>query len=286
MKIYGFIGEQSSDRAVGSLCRVLGVSRSAYYHHRAHPVSRRQQADSALLDRITDIHQASRGVYGSPRVHAALKTEGIRCGRKRVARLMRQHHLRAKTVRRFRVTTRPSHSRRQWIDLIQRRFDIGQANRVWTSDITYLLTAQGWMYLAVVLDLSSRRVVGWELSTRLTTELVTMALQRALETREVAAGLVLHSDRGTQYTSQELGLMVREHGIRQSHGLSCYDNAVTESFFHTLKTEHLQFEHFETKDQVRASLFDYIEVFYNRQRKHSTLGMISPEQYEKLKEST
>lgn len=286
MKIYGFIGEQSSVKAVRSLCRVLGVSRSAYYHHRTHPVSLRQETDQALLERIVAVHQANRGVYGSPRVHDALRGEGIRCGRKRVARLMREHHLRAKMVRRFRVTTRSGHSGRRCVDLIQRRFDIGRVNRVWTSDITYLLTGQGWMYLAVVLDLSSRRVVGWELSARLTTELVTTALQRALETREVAAGLVLHSDRGTQYTSQELGLMVREHSLRQSHGLSCYDNAVTESFFHTLKTEHLQFEHFQTRDQVRASLFDYIEVFYNRQRKHSTLGMISPEQYEKLKQST
>jgi len=285
MKIYGFIGEQSSVRAVRSLCRVLGVSRSAYYHHRAHPVSRRQKVDTALLDRIAAVHQASRGVYGSPRVHDALRGEGILCSRKRVARLMREHHLRAKTVPRFRVTTRRGHSVRPQVDLVQRRFDIGPANRVWTSDITYLLTAQGWMYLAVVLDLSSRRVVGWELSTRLTTELVTTALQRALQTREVPEGLVLHSDRGTQYTSQEIGLIAREHGLRQSHGFSCYDNAVTESFFHTLKTEHLQFEHFETRDQVRASLFDYIEVFYNRQRKHSTLGMMSPEQYENLRKS-
>ena len=264
---------------------MLGVSRSAYYHHRAHPVSRHQKADTALLDRIVVVHQASRGVYGSPRVHDALRGEGIRCSGKRVARLMREHHLRAKTVHRFRVTTRSGRLRRPCVDLIQRHFDIGQANRVWTSDITYLLTAQGWMYLAVVLDLSSRRVVGWELSTRLTTELVTTALQRALQTREVPAGLVLHSDRGTQYTSQEIGLIAREHGLRQSHGFSCYDNAVTESFFHTLKTEHLQFEHFETRDQVRTSLFDYIEVFYNRQRKHSTLGMMSPEQYENLTKS-
>ena len=249
-------------------------------------MSTHQKADTELLDRIAAVHQASRGVYGSPRVHDALKGEGIRCSRKRVAKLMREHHLRAKTVRRFRVTTHSGRLRRPCVDLIQRRFDIGSVNRIWTSDITYLLTGQGWMYLAVVLDLSSRRVVGWELSTRLTTELVTMALQRALDTREVAPGLILHSDRGTQYTSQEVGLMIREHGLRQSHGLSCYDNAVTESFFHTLKTEHLQFEHFETRDHARASLFDYIEIFYNRQRKHSTLGMISPEQYEKLKEST
>lgn len=247
-------------------------------------MSTRQKVDDLLLNHIGAIHQASRELYGSPRVHDALKHEGIRCGRKRVARLMREHHLRAKTARRFRITTRAGRSRRQYVDLIQRQFAVDQANRIWTSDITYLLTGEGWMYLAVVLDLYSRRVVGWELSTRLTTELVTMALQRALETREVAPGLVLHSDRGSQYTGQEIALKVREHGLRQSHGLSCYDNAVTESFFHTLKTEHLQFEHFKTREQVRTSLFDYIEIFYNRQRKHSTLRMMSPEQYEKLKQ--
>ncbi len=286
MKTYAFIAEQRAQRPVGTLCRILGVSRSAYYHHRAHPVSQWQRTNNELLARIGAIHQASRELYGSPRVHDALRGEGIRCSRKRVARLMREHHLRAKTVRRFRVTTRRGHSVRPQVDLVQRRFDIGPVNRVWTSDITYLLTGQGWLYLAVVLDLSSRRVVGWELSTRLTTELVTTALQRALQTRQVAPGLVLHSDRGTQYTSQEIGLVVQEHGLKQSHGLSCYDNAVTESFFHTLKTEHLQFEHFETRDQVRKSLFDYIEVFYNRQRKHSTLGMKSPEQYEELIKSS
>ncbi len=278
---YDFIRERSSS-PISTLCRVLGVSRSAYYHRQSHPMSAHQEADSRLLGHIQRIHRASRGIYGSPRVHDALRQEGIGCSRKRVARLMREHHLRAKTARRFRVTTRVGRSRQECVDLIQRRFAIGPLNRVWTSDITYLWTRQGWVYLAVVLDLHSRRVIGWELSARLTTDLVTGALHRALEMREVKPGLVLHSDRGSQYTSHEISLLVQEHGLQQSHGISCYDNAVTESFFHTLKTEHLQFEHFETRDQVRPSLFDYIELFYNRQRKHSTLGMLSPEQYETL----
>lgn len=193
---------------------------------------------------------------------------------------MQEHHIRAKTVRRFRVTTQSDRTPSRCIDRLQRHFSVQHPNRTWTSDITYLWTHQGWAYLAVILDLHSRRVVGWELSARLTSDLVTKTLQRALETRVPTHGLVLHSDRGTQYTSQEMQLLARDHGILQSHGFSCFDNAVTESFFHTLKTEHVRFETFETREQARTSLFDYIEVFYNRQRKHSTLGMKSPVQFE------
>ena len=243
-------------------------------------MSHHRQVDGELLERIRHIHQASRGIYGAPRVYDALVEQGIGCGRKRVARLMRQHHIRAKTVRRFRVTTQRGRSHRPCVDLLQRCFRVGSANRTWTSDITYLWTRQGWAYLVVILDLYSRRVVGWQLGARLTTELVTAALHRALSTRPVTAGLVLHSDRGSQYTSQETERIARDYGLRQSYSFSCFDNAVTESFFHTLKTEHVRFESFETRDQARRSLFDYIEVFYNRQRKHSTLDMKSPVQFE------
>lgn len=284
--IYEFIRERSSVSRVRALCRVLEVSSSAYYHWRSNPVSTHRRVDRQLLERIGAIHQANRAVYGSPRIHDALLGEGVRCSRKRVARLMREHHIRAKTARRFQVTTRAAGSLGRCVDMVQRCFSIHQPNRIWTSDITYLWTREGWVYLAVVLDLHSRRVVGWELGARLTTQLVTAALQRALQTRPVRAGLVLHSDRGSQYTGAEIGRIAQAHGLRQSHGLSCYDNAVTESFFHTVKTEHLQFENFETRDQVRSSIFDYIELFYNRQRKHSALGMMSPVQYEELTKSS
>ena len=243
-------------------------------------MSNHRRADERLLEHIRAIHHASRGLYGSPRVHAELVAEGIRCSRKRIARLMRVHQIRAKTVRRFRITTRSGEATQRCVDLVKRRFSVERPNRIWTSDITYLWTREGWAYLAVVLDLHSRRVVGWELRARLTTELVTTALARALQTRHTANGLVLHSDRGVQYTSQDMRLLVHEQGFQQSYGFSCFDNAVTESFFHTLKTEHIRFETFETRQQARASLFDYIEVFYNRQRKHSTLGMKSPVQFE------
>jgi transposase InsO family protein len=184
------------------------------------------------------------------------------------------------------TTRRAAGQENRCTDLVKRCFHVESRNHTWTSDITYLWTREGWLYLAVVMDLYSRRVVGWELSNRLTTEFVTSALQRAIETRRVAAELVLHSDRGCQYTSVEMHMLAERYGIRQSFGFSCFDNAVTESFFHTLKTEHTRFETFETRQQARNSLFDYIEIFYNRQRKHSTLNMKSPVQFEEQNLST
>lgn len=240
-------------------------------------MSLRRRMDEHLWGRIRAIYDTNKGVYGAPRIHDSLADEGIRCGCKRVARLMRERHLQAKTVRRFKVTTR---ARRNGVDLVRRRFMVDRPNRVWASDITYIRTGEGWVYLAVVLDLHSRRVVGWELGARLTAVLITSAMHRALETRCVDPGLILHSDRGGQYTGDEMQTIIESHGLRQSLGLTCYDNAVAESFMHTIKCEHIRFQRFETRAEVRSSLFDYIEVFYNRQRKHSTLGMKSPVQFE------
>ena len=286
MNRYEFIQERSDKAQIRTLCDVLGVSRSGYYRWRAQPVSRHRKIDGELLERIKAIHQASRALYGSPRIHDSLAEQGVSCSRKRVARLMREHHIRAKTARRFRVTTKQDSAQHQCVDLVRRCFHVERPNHIWTSDITYLWTREGWIYLAVVLDLCSRRVVGWELSSRLTTELVSNAMIRALKARGAIDNLVLHSDRGSQYTSREIQLLAQEHGMRQSFAFSCYDNAVTESFFHTLKTEHTQFESFETRQQARSSLFEYIEIFYNRQRKHSTLDMKSPVQYEEQHLST
>jgi transposase InsO family protein len=278
--IYDFIRERSSISRVRQLCRVLGVSSSAYYRWRAQGMSERARADEHLLEHIRAIYKANRGLYGAPRIHDALADEGIHSGRKRVARLMRQHQIRAKTVRRFKSTTRSDRFTNRGIDRVQRRFSVDWPNRIWSSDITYIPTREGWVYLAVILDLHSRRVVGWELGARLTAGLLTSALERALGARRITPGLILHSDRGSQYTSELVQSMIERHGLEQSFGVSCYDNAVAESFIHTIKTEHIQFQNFQTRDDVRPSLFDYIEVFYNRQRKHSTLAMKSPVQFE------
>jgi transposase InsO family protein len=195
---------------------------------------------------------------------------------------MRLHGIRAKMVRRYKVTTRSRSGQSIPTDLVQRNFAATAPNRIWTTDITYIWTREGWSYLVVVLDLFSRMIVGWQLSSRLTAAVVTSAMNRAIAWRKPDAGLILHSDRGSQYTSDEYIELVKEHRFQRSMGRtgSCYDNAVTESFFHTLKTEHSNFYRFETRSDARTSIFDYIEVFYNRQRIHSTIDNMSTVQYE------
>jgi len=279
---YRFISDHHDRMPVAQLCQLLRVSRSAYYHWQQSGPSAREQRNLALLPMVQQIHQQSRRTYGSPRIWKALCQRGIQCGRHRIARLMRSHGIWAKTKRRFKVTTRSRHNQASVPDLVQRRFSAGRPNQVWTSDITYVWTREGWAYLAVVLDLGSRMIVGWELSERLTASLVTSAVERALSWRHPSEGLVLHSDRGSQYASHDLIALSKEHGIRLSMSRTgnCYDNAVTESFFHTLKTEHAFFTRFDTRQDARTSIFDYIEVFYNRQRMHSTINNLSPMQYE------
>lgn len=279
---YRFIHDHQHLIGVKRLCAVLQVSRSAYYAWHQASSSMREQRNQVLLERILQIHQQSHGTYGSPRIWHALRQQGIRCSRKRIARLMRMHGIRAKMVRRFKLTTRSRSTQTVAPDLVGRQFIIHQVNRVWTSDITYIWTREGWVYLAVVLDLCSRMIVGWEVSVRLTTSLVTTAVERALFWRNPAQGLILHSDRGAQYASAELRSLAKEQMLHLSMGRtgSCYDNAVTESFFHTLKTEHIDFHHYQTRQDARTSIFQYIETFYNQQRLHSTLGYVSPMQFE------
>jgi len=231
---------------------------------------------------VQQIHHQSRRIYGSPRVWDALRDRGIRCGRHRVARLMRLHGIRAKTVRRYKVTTRSRKGQDIPTDLVQRNFTAVAPDRIWTTDITYIWTREGWAYLIIFLDLFSRMIVGWELGSRLSASLVTEAMKRAISCRRPEEGLILHSDRGSQYVSDEYVELVKEHSFQRSMGRtgSCYDNAVTESFFHTLKTEHINFFRYESRLDARTSIFDYIETFYNRQRKHSTINNMSPMQYE------
>ena len=281
---YRFIQQRQGEVPVRRLCKLLAVSRSAYYHWQKAGPSVREQHNQALLPLVHEIHQQSRRNYGSPRIWDALRQRGIRCGRGRVARLMRLHGIVAKTQRRFKITTNSKHTQVSFPDLVRQDFTAQRPNQVWTSDITYVWTNEGWAYLAVVLDLCSRMIVGWELSRRLNASLVTSAVERALAWRNPSEGLVVHSDRGSQYASNELIALYKEHGIRPSMGRTgnCYDNAVTESFFHTLKTEHVYFTRFETRRDARTSIFDYIEAFYNRQRMHSTINNLSPMQYEQV----
>jgi putative transposase len=275
---YMFIEEYRTEHSVEMMCSVLDVSRSGYYGWLGRRVSSREHANRELLEHIRTFHRQSRETYGSPRVLRDLQGIGIHCGKNRVARLMRRNGIVAKAGRRFKITTRSRKGARYAPDRLQRNFIAQRPNQIWTSDITYLWTREGWLYLAVVLDLFSRSIVGWATSSRIDAELVCTAIDRALDRQGPTQEMILHSDRGSQYTSESVETLIEEQDISilQSHGLSCYDNAVTESFFHTLKTECIPVNHYDTREDGHTSLFDYIEVFYNRQRRHSSLGYRTP----------
>lgn len=235
-----------------------------------------------LSAKIRVIHAESRARYGSPRIHDELSDQGIHCGRKRVERLMRQEKLKAKAGRKFKVTTDSLHSQPVAPDLLKREFSASAPNKVWVGDITYLWTAEGWQYLAVFIDLYSRMVVGWALETRLQASLVTLAFARAVARRRPQPGLIVHTDQGTQYASGAFRRVLRDAKAQQSMGSrgDCYDNAVAESFFHSFKIEAIYDSDIETRREMEYEVFDYIERFYNKKRKHSAIGLRSPEQFE------
>lgn len=276
---YRFINDHQKQMNVRRLCNLFHISRSAYYRWQE---LRPAEHWDPLLGRIIQIHLDSRQIYGSPRICRALRQEGYRCNHKRIARLMHLQGIRAKMVRRFKITTRSSSTKVFALDLVKRNFTVPEPNRIWTSDITYIWTREGWAYLAVVMDLHSRMIVGWEAGPRLTASLVVSAVKRALYRRQPNSAIVLHSDRGSQYASDDLRSLAKEQNMLLSMGKtgSCYDNAVTESFFHTLKTEHIYFNKYDTRQQAQTSIFDYIETFYNQRRLHSALGYLSPAQFE------
>lgn len=269
---------------LGSLCRVLGVSRSGYYAWRGRPIPRREERNQALLLHIREAYETGRQAYGSPRVHRALRKQGIPGGRHRIARLMRLEGIVACTEKRFLQTATKRDEIPAAPDLLQRRFYAAGPNRCWVSDITSLRTGQGWLHLAIVLDLFSRRIVGWAMHPNLTQEIVLEALEMALAERRPEAGLIFHSDRGGQYLSSSVQEVMDRHGLVASNSRpgNCLDNAVAESFFHTLKTELYYHRHYRTREEARLDVFDFIAAFYNRTRLHSTLGYHSPEEYEKL----
>ena len=264
------------------MCRTLAVSSSGYYAWAARPESRRSAENRRLVSEIRVIHAESRATYGSPRVHATLTARGQRVGAKRVARLMRVSHLRAKTVKRWRATTDSSQTFPVAANTLNRQFTIERPNRVWAGDITYIRTAEGWLYLAVVLDLYSRRVIAWGMGSRLTQDLVTAALTMAVEHRRPAGGVLHHTDRGSQYAATTYRELLASHGLTASMSRrgNCWDNAVVESFFHTLKTELVHHRRYRTREDATQDIFEWIEVFYNRVRRHSTLGYRSPAEFE------
>jgi transposase InsO family protein len=281
--IYGFIHAHRFAHAVERMCRVLGVRRSGYYAWKRRGQSRRARRDAELLGKIRESHGLSKGRYGSPNIHEDLRDWGYRCGRKRVARLMRESGLRSKVVRRFRVTTQSKHKLPVAENLLARDFTASAPNRVWVSDITYLWTQQGWLYLCVILDLWDRKVVGWSMGERLVADLAVDALRKAVRLRRPPEGrLVFHSDRGVQYASEAFRAELRRCKMLQSMSRKgdCWDNAVAESFFSILKRELVYHEIYRTRAEARLSVFQYIEGWYNRKRRHSTLGRMSPLAFE------
>jgi transposase InsO family protein len=285
VNVFPFIAaEQAGKHNVKRVCELFEVSRSAYYHQKSGAKSVRERVDAQLTDKIVQAHAVSKGTYGAPRIHADLTGEGLRHSRKRVARLMRAAGLAGKTPRRWRTTTIPDPNAGTRPDLVERDFttDPGAVDTRWCGDITYINTWQGWLYLATVIDLASRRVVGWAVADNLKTDLVDAALTDALTRRQPQAGLVFHSDRGTQYVSAQHARLAQQHGIRLSVGRrgQCWDNAVAESFFSTIKTELLHRRPWPTHTAARQAIFDYIEGWYNTRRRHSTLGYLSPAAFE------
>jgi len=283
---YAGIARHRGEFPVRLMCRVLGVSRAGFYAAQDRARSARAQRDQALRLKVRTVHAQSRRRYGAPRVHAELRAQGERVAKKRVARLMREDGLVGRRPRRWVRTTDSQHAQPVAPNVLDRHFginDVPGLDRVWVSDLTYVPTREGWLFLAIVLELASRRVVGWAMRETLDTELALAALRMALATRRPAPGLVHHSDRGSQYASAEYRALLQAHGLVASMSKTgdCWDNAVAESFFATVETELILEADWPTRDVARQAIFAYIETWYNRERRHSTLGYRSPVQYER-----
>ena len=264
------------------MCKMLNISRSGYYTWRTRLPSKREMANQKLLEQIRKVHRDSDKTYGSPRIYHELLRLGWKCSRNRVARLMRRNDVQAKQKRRFKATTKRNKANPVAPNLLKRDFTAEQPNQKWLADITYIPTLEGWLYLAAILDLYTRRIVGWAMAERMTGALTVKALEMAIQLRRPAAGLIHHSDQGSQYTDRKYRALLEARGIQASmNGVgSWYDNAPMESFFGTLKSERVHHCVYQTREEARTDLFFYIEAFYNRRRLHSALGYVSPEAFE------
>jgi len=279
---YRCIDRRRSQYPVTMMCRVLKVAKSGYYAWRVRPESERAKQDRELTRVIRRIHAENKRVYGRPRITAELKDEGYRCGERKVGRLMREAGLRGCPLRRFKVTTQSDPSHPVAPNLLQQDFTAERPNQRWAADITYISTRRGWLYLAVVMDLYSRRIIGWSMDRWISRHLVIDALSMAIAQRRPGSDLIHHSDRGAQYTSDDFRDELEIHGIQcsMSNRANCYDNAVVESFFGVMKREWVNRVRYRNRDEARADIFEYIECFYNRKRRHGYLGNISPAAFE------
>ena len=281
---FRYIGDHQGAHSVGMMAKVLGISRSGYYAWRCRPLSERDRTEERLKEEISVIQEQMKHRYGSPRVTEELKRRGYRVGHNRIARIMRENWLGRQPRKRFRSTTNSEHGLEVSENLLNRKFNVAAANMAWVSDISYIATSQGWLYLCVVIDLYSRKVVGWSMSSRMKTDLVLQALMMGLMRRNPPAGLIFHSDRGSQYCSHAIRKLLKKQGIRQSMSRrgDPWDNAPCESYFKTLKIELCGGSAFPSRKAASAAIFEYIEVFYNRVRLHSSLGYLTPTEYEEV----
>lgn len=279
---FEFMREKSKEFSLEKMEEVFGVSVAGYYSYIKRPLSSRAKENTYLKHVITKIYHEGRSMYGSPRIHGKMRNRGMTCSRKRVAKLMREQGLAAKMRKSWKKTTKQA-KREPAKNLVCQEFKVGGPSHTWVSDITYIRTEEGWLYMAAIIDLFSRKVVGMYMGESLETGLIEEALNQALCHRTPSKGLIHHSDKGCQYTSEEFKQLAKKKGIvlSMSGTGNCYDNAVAESFFHTLKTEHVYQNRYETREEAKRSIFEYVEVFYNRQRAHSFLGYFSPEEFEK-----
>jgi putative transposase len=279
---YAFIRDHGKSHKITRLLDLLDVSSSGYYDWLDRPASNRSRENSALTEKIRYLHQQSRKIYGSPRIHKDLIDEGEACSVNRVARLMKVADIKSKMARKFIITTDSKNTMQPAPDLLKRQFSVDQQNRAWVSDTTFIGTREGWLYLAVILDLFSRQVIGWSMSTKNNTELVQDALTMAIWRRGEIKDVIVHSDQGSTYASGDYQRQLNENELRcsMSRKGECLDNAVAESFFGTLKNELVYHEDYKTRTEARQSIFEYIEVFYNRKRRHAFLNYMTPVEYE------
>lgn len=264
------------------MCKVLEVSRSGYYAWKNRPESNRSQVNKILLKNIRESHERSRGTYGSIRIREDLKRHGIVCSKNRVARLMKAHGIQSVIRKKYKATTNSRHNLPVAENLLNQNFKVDKPNKVWVTDITYIPTDEGWLYLSAIIDLCHKKVVGWSMDSTMTQELIKSSLQQAIKREKPAPGLIHHSDRGSQYASIAYQDLLKQQGfvVSMSRKGNCFDNAVAESFFGTLKTEMVYLTKYRTRKEARQAIFEYIEVFYNRMRLHSSLGYMSPLEYE------
>ena len=281
---FRFIEDHRAEFPVVRMCKVLEVSPSGYYAWRGRPPSKREMANQELMDKIETAFKESGETYGSPRIYQVMRKHGLLCSKNRVARLMGLAGLQAKQTRRFRATTKRNKTHRAAPNVLNRDFSTERPNQKWLADITYIPTLEGWLYLAAILDLFSRKIVGWAMADRMTTDLTLAALRMAIRQRRPGAGLIHHSDQGSQYTDGQYQAVLKANMIQSSmNGVgSWYDNAPMESFFGILKSEHVYHCVYLTRDEAQPDVFYYIEGFYNRRRLHSSLGYVSPEAHEQL----